>query len=268
MIFDTHIHFNDERIIQNFEKYFNEAIKNNVKLFLCIGYDVESSKKAIELAEKYPEIYAAVGVIPTEHEQYVINNGEKPSTIDEIRELAKSSKKVVAIGEIGLDYYWENAPEIKEKQKIMFKEQIELANELNLPISIHCRNAIQDCFDILKTNRVKNTGIMHCYSGSKEMALEFCKLGYMIAFGGVLTFKNSKESKETILAIDKKYVVFETDAPYLAPAPYRGHLNEPKYICETVKFAADMLNISYEEMQNISLKNSLDILKIKYEDKN
>ena len=268
MIFDTHIHFNDERIIENFDKYFDEAKKQGVNLFLCIGYDVESSKKAIEFAEKYPEIYATVGVIPTEHKQYEIKTGEKASTIDEIRNLALSSKKVIAIGEIGLDYYWENAPEIKEKQKIMFKEQISLANELNLPISIHCRNAIQDCFDILKTCKVKNTGIMHCYSGSKEMAVEFCKLGYKIAFGGVLTFKNSKDSKETLVSIPKENIVFETDAPYLAPVPYRGKLNEPKYIYETVKFASELLNISFEDMQNIALRNSLEILKLNYENQN
>ena len=266
MIFDTHIHFNDERIYQDFDKFFNEALKQGVKRFLCIGYDVESSKLAIKIAEKHEEIYAAIGVIPTEHKQYKLKTSENDGTIDEIRSLAKSSKKVIAIGEIGLDYYWENSPEVKEKQKIMFNEQIELANELNLPISIHCRNAIQDCFDILKAHRVNKTGIMHCYSGSKEMAIEFEKLGYKIAFGGVLTFKNSKDSKETLLNIKKESIVFETDAPYLAPTPYRGKMNEPKYIYETVKYAADMLNISFEEMQNISFKNSLEILNIKYED--
>ncbi|MBQ9265545.1 MAG: TatD family hydrolase [Bacilli bacterium] len=265
MIFDTHIHFNDERIYQDFDKYFSEAIKLGVNRFLCIGYDLESSKLAINLAEKHKEIYAAIGVIPTEHKQYVLKEEGKTSTIDEIRSLAKTSKKVISIGEIGLDYYWENAPEIKEKQKIMFKEQIELANELNLPISIHCRNAIQDCYNVLKENKVKKTGIMHCYSGSKEMAKEFEKLGYKIAFGGVLTFKNSKDSKETLLNIKKESIVFETDAPYLAPTPYRGKMNEPKYICETIKYAAEMLNLTYEEMQNISFKNSLEILNIKYE---
>lgn len=266
MIFDTHIHFNDERIYQDFDKFFNEALKQGVKRFLCIGYDVESSKLAIKIAEKHEEIYAAIGVIPTEHKQYKLKTSENDGTIDEIRSLAKSSKKVIAIGEIGLDYYWENSPEVKEKQKTMFNEQIELANELNLPISIHCRNAIQDCFDILKAHKVNKTGIMHCYSGSKEMAIEFEKLGYKIAFGGVLTFKYSKDSKETLLNIKKESIVFETDAPYLAPTPYRGKMNEPKYIYETVKYAADMLNISFEEMQNISFKNSLEILNIKYED--
>ncbi len=265
MIFDTHIHFNDERVYQNFDKHFNEALESGVKRFLCIGYDVESSKLAIKLAEKYPEIYAAVGIIPTEHKQYELKSEENLGTIEEIRSLAKSSKKVIAIGEIGLDYYWEKAPEIKEKQKIMFKEQIELANELNLPISIHCRDAIQDCFNILKEHKVKKTGIMHCYSGSKEMAKEYEKLGYKIAFGGVLTFKNSKDTKETLLNIKKESIVFETDAPYLAPTPFRGKMNEPKYICETVKFAAEMLNISYQEMQDIALKNSLEILNINYE---
>lgn len=174
----------------------------------------------------------------------------------------KYSSKIKCIGEIGLDYYWENSEEIKSKQKEMFIKQIELANELNLPISIHARNAIQDTFDILKEYKVKNTGIMHCYSGSKEMAKEFIKLGYKIAFGGVLTFKNSKEVKEVITSIDLKDIVFETDAPYLAPTPFRGKVNEPKYIVETVKYAANLLNIEQARLEEITYKNSLEAFKL------
>ena len=139
----------------------------------------------------------------------------------------------------------------------MLLEQINLANELNLPVSIHCRDAVQDFYDFIKIHKINNAGVMHCYSGSKEMAELFIKEGYVIAFGGVLTFKNSRVTKEVIQNIPLDKIVFETDAPYLAPVPYRGKMNEPKYICETVKYAAQLLNISYEEMQNISYNNSV-----------
>ena len=257
MIFDTHIHLNDEVLFKNLDNYLKDALNDGVSSFMCIGYDLESSKKACEIASKYDFIYASIGIIPTEHKSYNENS------INELKELyGKYNSKIKCIGEIGLDYYWENTEEIKNKQKEMFIKQIELANELNLPISIHARNALQDTFDILKEYKVKNTGIMHCYSGSKEMAKEFIKLGYKIAFGGVLTFKNSKEVKEVITSIDLKDIVFETDAPYLAPTPFRGKVNEPKYIVETVKYAANLLNIEQVKLEEITYKNSLEAFKL------
>ena len=257
MIFDTHIHLNDEKLYENLDIYIEEARNCGVSTFMCIGYDLESSIKACEIASKYDFIYASIGFIPTEHLKYSENS------IKDLEELYKKySLKIKCIGEIGLDYYWENNEEIKKKQKQMFKEQIELANRLNLPISIHARNSIQDTFDILKENKVINTGIMHCYNGSKEMAKEFIKLGYKIAFGGVLTFKNSKETKEVISSISLKDIVFETDAPYLAPTPYRGKINEPRYIVETIKYASDLLNVNYEELCKITYNNSKEAFKI------
>lgn len=262
MIFDTHIHLNEERLLENLDVYLNEAIKDGVTKFLCVGWDLESSKKAIELANKYENIYCSIGVIPTEHKQYSLTDSPSP-TIKELEALLPLSNKIVAIGEIGLDYYWEKEDEIKNKQKEMFVEQIELANKYNLPISIHARDSLQDTLDILKTHKVKQSGIMHCYSGSKEMAKEFIKLGYKIAFGGVLTFKNSRVTKEVLSSIPLSSIVFETDAPYLAPTPFRGKLNEPKYIVETVKYAAQSLNIDLEELENLVFHNSLEILHVK-----
>ncbi len=257
MIFDTHIHLNDEKLYQNLDDYIKDAKDAGVDTFMCIGYDLNSSKLACEIASRFDFVYASIGVIPTEHAQYDEN------TIQELEELyIKYKSKIKCIGEIGLDYYWENEESIKEKQKRMFKDQIELANKLDLPISIHARNALQDTFDILKENKVNNTGIMHCYSGSKEMAKEFIKLGYKIAFGGVLTFKNSKEVKDVILSISLKDIVFETDAPYLAPHPYRGKINEPKFIVETVKYASNLLNINYDELCKITYSNSKEVFKI------
>lgn len=267
MIFDTHIHLNDEKFTQDLDKYIREAKEKGVTSFLCVGYDLESSKLAIEIAKKYQGVYAAIGVIPTEHKQYVtLSSRQNEPTIEQIRLLVKNNAQYVkAIGEIGLDYYWEKEDEIKSKQKEMFIEQIELANELNLPVSIHARDSLQDTLDTLKANKVKQAGIMHCYSGSKEMAKEFIKLGYKIAFGGVLTFKNSKESKEVIKSISLEDIVFETDAPYLAPTPYRGKLNEPKFIYQTVKFTSEFLGIEQEKLEAISYSNSCNILHVKNE---
>lgn len=257
MIFDTHIHLNDETLYKNLDKYITEAKENGVTKFLCVGYDLKSSILAVEIAKKYDFVYAAIGAIPTEHKGYKLLDSNDP-TINKLKELyLKNEKYIKAIGEIGLDYYWEKDEPIKEKQKKMLLEQINLANELNLPVSIHCRDAVQDFYDFIKIHKINNAGVMHCYSGSKEMAELFIKEGYVIAFGGVLTFKNSRVTKEVIQNIPLDKIVFETDAPYLAPVPYRGKSNEPKYICETVKYAAELLNISYEEMQNISYSNSI-----------
>ena len=149
MIFDTHIHLNDEVLFKNLDNYLKDALNDGVSSFMCIGYDLESSKKACEIASKYDFVYASIGIIPTEHKSYNENS------INELKELyEKYSSKIKCIGEIGLDYYWENTEEIKSKQKEMFIKQIELANELNLPISIHARNALQDTFDILKEYKV------------------------------------------------------------------------------------------------------------------
>lgn len=256
MIFDTHIHLNDKKIYENLDFYIQDALNKGVKKFLCVGYDLESSKIAIEIANKYHEVYASIGIIPTEYKQY------NDDSFNNLRKLMDKSNKIVAIGEIGLDYYWEKEESVRTLQKKIFIEQIELANELNLPISIHCRDAYKDTLDILKEHTCIKKGIMHCFSGSLESAKEFIKLGYLIAFGGVLTFKNSIKTKEVLKNIDLKDVVFETDAPYLAPTPFRGKINIPSYIVETVKYASSLLNCPKETLEDITYKNSLRILNI------
>lgn len=256
MIFDTHIHLNDKKIYENLDFYIQDALNKGVKKFLCVGYDLESSKIAIEIANKYHEVYASIGIIPTEYKQY------NDDSINNLRKLMNKSNKIVAIGEIGLDYYWEKEESVRTLQKKIFIEQIELANELNLSISIHCRDAYKDTLDILKEHTCIKKGIMHCFSGSLESAKEFIKLGYLIAFGGVLTFKNSIKTKEVLQNIDLKDVVFETDAPYLAPTPFRGKINIPSYIVETVKYASSLLNCPKETLEDITYKNSLRILNI------
>lgn len=263
MIFDTHIHLNDIEYANELDSIINNALNKGIKYFLCVGYDLNSSKRAIEIAEKYDCVFASVGIIPTERKQYDNNS------INKLRKMALQSKKVIAIGEIGLDYYWEKTEEIKGIQKKMFIEQIHLANELNLPLSIHVREAYEDSLKILKENRVANSGIMHCYSGSLEMAKEYIKLGFKIAFGGVLTFKNAKIIKNVLLNIRPEDIVFETDAPYLSPVPYRGKRNLPEYIINTVECAADLLHISIEELEKTTFRNSLKSLHVEtYENKN
>lgn len=261
MIFDTHIHLNDDKY-EDVDTLINNARNKGVTKFLCIGFDVESSKKAIVLAEKYDCVYASVGIIPTEHKQY------NKTTLNELEKLINKSKKVICVGEIGLDYYWEKDDEVKKVQKEMFIKQIKLANKYNLPISIHARDALSDTLEILKECKVLNKGIMHCYSGSLEMAKEFIKLGFKIAFGGVLTFKNSIKTKEVLLGINVEDVVFETDGPYLSPTPYRGKINLPEYIVETVKYAANLLNIEQNKLEEITFNNSCKILHVEnYENK-
>ena len=256
MIFDTHIHLNEPRLLENLDFYLKEAKESGINKFLCVGWDYESSKRAVELANKYEEIYAAIAIMPTEHKSFNNKNFKK------IEELLKTSKKIIAIGEIGLDYYWEKDTKIKEKQKEMFIKHINLANKYNLPVSIHCRDAIQDTFDILKANPVKKTGVMHCFSGSLEMAKEFIKIGYKIAFGGVLTFKNSITTKQVLTSIPLDDVVLETDAPYLAPMPYRGKLNEPKFIKNVAIFASNLLNMDLDKFEEKVYYNSLKIFHV------
>ncbi|MDD4056709.1 MAG: TatD family hydrolase, partial [Bacilli bacterium] len=218
MIIDTHMHIFDDRYQGIIDEVVAEAKANNVGLMIAVGYDYESSLKAIELAHKYDCIYASVGLHPSE----VVK--EKDKSLEWLESLLHENK-VIAIGEIGLDYYWDQS--FKELQKELFAKQIGLAKANNLPIIVHNREATQDCFTILKQNLVP--GVMHCYSSSVEMAHEFTKLGYYLGIGGVVTFKNSKEIKKVVKDIDIQYLLSETDSPYLAPMPYRGKMNRPAY---------------------------------------
>ena len=253
MIFDTHIHLNDDKLYSNLDEYIKAAQEKGVQKFLCVGWDIPSSKKAIQIAHMYPGIvFAAVSIMPTEHRSYNDNS------ILELKELAKDPV-VRAIGEIGLDYYWEKDDEIKEKQKKMFIEQIKLANELNLPISVHCRDAIQDTYDILNSFHVKRKSVLHCYSGSLEMARLFKDLNFAFGFGGTLTYKNNKNAVNTFDNIDLENIVFETDAPYLPPQEHRGKLNKPEYIYKVVLFASNRKNLDIKEMENITSKNAEEI---------
>lgn len=264
MIIDTHMHLYDSKYDGIREDVINDAIKNGVKKMIAIGCDYQTSLKCIELAHKYSFIYCAIGLHPSEvHKEQDLN-------LSWIYELAKD-EKVVAIGEIGLDYYWDKT--YVALQKEMFIKQINIAKELDLPIVVHSRDSINDCYNIMKEYRTE--GVMHCFSSSLEMAKEFTKLGYFLGIGGVVTFKNSKEIKRIVKEIDLKYLVTETDAPYLAPTPHRGHINKPEYLTLIIDEITMLKNenntdnninnkdlISNKDIENTLYNNAIKLFKI------
>lgn len=247
-IFDTHCHFNHDEFYKDADRFLLEAKEHGVQRFLVVGYDKESSLRAVKLAEQHEEMYAAIGFHPTE-----INVTEED--FQTVMNLMKHPK-VVAIGEIGLDYHWVKDPLQREKQKEYFIRQIEIANNNNKPIVVHNRDAMQDCFDILKEHKVTKGGIMHCYSGSVEMAHELIKLNFMIGLGGTVTFLNAKTPKEVAKIIPLTSLVLETDAPYLAPHPHRGETNKPMYIVLVLNEISKIRNISSEELAKITYDNA------------
>lgn len=250
MIIDTHMHIFDERY-ENQEETIKFALENNVKKMIVVGFDKESSLKALELSKKYDFIYLSVGLHPSEVKK------EEDKELIWLKDIL-NNEKVISIGEIGLDYYWDKT--FKEEQKHYFKKQIELAKEYNLPIIVHCRDAVQDCFDILKDSNVK--GVMHCYSGSLEMAKEFIKRGYYLGIGGVVTFKNAIEIKRVVEEIDINFLLSETDSPYLTPVPFRGKLNQPAYTKYVVEEIAKIKNLPMEKVEETLEENTKRLFNI------
>jgi len=256
MLFDSHAHLNSERFDEDRDELIKSLREKNVELVLNPGADIETSKSSIELAKKYDFIYAAVGVHP--HDVGELNN----SDINVLRELATSNNKVVAIGEIGLDYYYDNSP--REVQKEWFKKQIELANELKLPIIVHDRDAHGDTFEIIKNTKSPEIGcVLHCYSGNVELAKEYVKIGCYISIPGTVTFKNNKKTIEVVKEIPLEWLLIETDSPYMAPVPNRGKRNDPSM----VQFVADKIaqekGISYEKVCKVTKENAKRLFNIK-----
>ena len=253
-LFDTHSHYNDEKFENDREEIILETYKSGVTKFVCAGYNVKSSEMANAIASKYDFIYSICGISPNDLDDYNSEN------INKIKELAQD-KKCVAIGEIGLDYYWEK--EKKEIQKKLFIEQIEMANELKLPIVIHSRDAVQDTIDILKSHKVDKTGIFHCCQLNKFLVEEALKLGFYISFAGPVTFKNSKNAEEIVNIVPIDRILIETDSPYLAPEPVRGTRNDCRNIKYTAKKIAEFRGISEEELARATYENAKRIFEIK-----
>lgn len=253
MLFDTHAHLNDERFDEDRAKLIMSLKSNGVGACCEIGYDLESSKRAVSLAEKYDFIYAACGVHPHDTQ----NLCEKD--MESLKKLLENSK-VVALGEIGLDYYYDNSE--RDKQRKWFDRQLKLADEIKKPVVIHTRDAMADTIDILKANP-NNTGIIHCYSGSKESAKILLDMGYYISFAGPLTFKNASTALEVAKYVPCDRFLIETDSPYLAPVPYRGKRNCPVYVAEVAKKLAQIKEKSFEDIADLSFENAKRVYRIK-----
>ncbi len=245
-LLDSHAHYNDEKFDDDRDTIIKEAYNSGITTIINAGYSLESSKKAIEIANQYKFMYATVGVSPNDIEDL------KENYIEDIEELAKSYK-VVAIGEIGLDYYWNK--ENKEKQKEIFMEQIKLANKLDLPIVIHTREAVMDTIDILKKIECKKRGVFHCCPLNRELVKEALKLGFYISFAGPVTFKNSKNTAEIINLVPIERILIETDSPYLSPEPVRGTRNDSRNVKYIAQKIADIKGLTIEEVAKQMHKN-------------
>ena len=253
---DSHCHLNDEAFLGDIEGSIKRAFDADVSLLCVIGWDVESSRRAIEIAHGHEGVYAMVGIHPENLD------GVNDASVLEIAELAKD-EKVIAIGEIGLDYHWFKDQKDHENQKRWFREQILLANKIGLPISIHAREALGDTLELLKETKPEHGGVLHCYSGSPEMIGEFAKLGLYFGFDGPITFKNAKTPKESVLACPIERILSETDSPYMAPTPNRGKRNEPAYIPLIVGEMAKIKGIDPKEMEQKIAENFARLFHVK-----
>ncbi|MBQ3414071.1 MAG: TatD family hydrolase [Clostridia bacterium] len=255
--FDSHAHLNDEKFNEDRENIIKSIKENDITKFVSAGYSLESSRFAIELGKKYDFIYPTCGISPNDIPQ---TEEELWKELEQIEELLKTEDKIVAVGEIGLDYYWNI--ENKNLQKLAFIEQIKLANKYNLPIQIHTREAVMDTIQILKENEVMKKGIFHCCPLNRELVKEALKLGFYISFAGPVTFKNSKNANEIIEMVPIEQMLIETDSPYLAPEPVRGTRNIPinvKYIAQKI---ADVKKVDINVIAKNTYKNATKIFEL------
>ena len=250
--FDSHSHYNDEKFDEDREKIIEETYNSGVTKFIVAGYNIESSKKAIGISKNYKFSYSICGISPNDIPQ---NEQELWKNIDEIYEIVKQNKQnVVAIGEIGLDYYWNK--ENKDIQKQAFIAQIEIANKLDLPIVIHSRDAYIDTIDVVRTHEVKRKGVFHCCQLNQELVRQALELGYYISFAGPITFKNSKNAEEIVKMVPIEKMLIETDSPYLSPEPFRGRRNDSRNVKYVAQKVAEFKNINIEEVARITYQNA------------
>lgn len=246
-LFDTHCHLNDKAYSEDFVEVLSRARAAGVEELLVVGCDLASSEEAIKLAEENHGIYAAVGFHP--HEAAMVS-------ADDLSRLEKllTHKKVVALGEIGLDYYYDHSP--REIQRKLFAQQLAIAERMNKPVIIHAREAHADILQVLKDAGKNCRGVMHCYSGSAELTREYLNLNMYIAIGGPVTFTNAKKLPEVIKKIPAKRLLIETDSPYLTPHPFRGQRNEPAYLVRTALRISEILEVNPEEIANLTRTNA------------
>lgn len=252
MYFNTHTHLNSEELYTNRNEYIQRALKSGVEYIVVAGYNLESSYRAVEIAHEYPFVYATVGISPND----CLNTSD--NDLHEI-EVLLQDPCVVALGEIGLDYYWDDVP--RDKQKDVFLKQIDIAKKHDKPIVIHARDAYEDTYDILK--ETAHRGIMHCYSGSVQMAKRYIDIGFEISLAGPVTFKNAKVPKDVAVNIGIDHLMIETDCPYLTPHPFRGKLNEPANVVYIAQEIAKLKNMEIEDIARITTFNAKRMFGIK-----
>lgn len=248
MIFETHAHYDDEAFDEDRNVLLSSMQDNEIGFIVNVGANLKSTVASIQLAERYPFVYAAAGVHPNETAE--LNEG----TFAWLREQCLH-KKVVAVGEIGLDYYWDEPS--REIQKTWFARQLELARDIRKPVIIHSRDAAKDTYDIMAAHNASGIGgVVHCFSYSAEMAQEYVKMGFYIGVGGVVTFKNGKKLKEVVEAVPVERILLETDSPYLAPEPNRGKRNSSLNIPYIAQKIAEIKGMTYEEVVTMTEKNA------------
>ena len=257
--FDSHSHYNDEKFDEDREQIINDTYNAGITKFVCAGYNIKSSLDSLELSKKYDFIYSICGISPNDIPQ---TEQELWKSLDEITKIVQNnkSKKLVAIGEIGLDYYWNK--ENKGLQEQAFIKQIELANKLELPIVIHSRDASVDTINIIEENKVNKAGIFHCCQQNQEMIKNALRLGYYISLAGPVTFKNAKNSADIIQMIPMDKLLIETDSPYLAPEPNRGKRNDCRNVKYVAQRIADVKGITLEEVAKVTYENAMRIFEI------
>lgn len=253
MIWDTHAHLDDEQFDMDRDEVIQRARDVGITNIVNIGHTEENSRNAVEIASEYPFIYATVGIHPHDAKDCTESTWE-------LMERLAQNPKVVAIGEIGLDYYRDLSP--RDIQRKVFIRQLELANQLRLPIVIHNRDAHGDILQIVKKHPPEEGGVFHSYSGSWEMARELLAMGFYLSFSGPLTYKNARHSVEVAAKVPKDRFVVETDCPYLTPVPYRGKRNEPAYVREVLEKVAELKGIPFEEAARLSSGNAKRLFRI------
>lgn len=250
MIFETHAHYDDERFDEDRDILIEKLFRENICNIINVGASIESTKTTIALAKKYENMYAAAGVHPSDIA------GLNEETLAWLKEQTKDPK-VIAVGEIGLDYYWDKEEEVQKAQRYWFAQQMGLARESQLPVIIHSRDAAEDTMRVMKEVHAEEIpGVIHCYSYSPEMAKEFIKMGYYIGVGGVVTFKNAKKLKETVMQIPLERILLETDSPYMAPEPHRGSRNDSGNLVYVAEKIAELRGITAKEVENATLANA------------
>ena len=255
MIFDTHAHYDDEAFSEDREELIGKLNENGIRYVVNIGTCRETCEQTIRLTEKYPFFYGAIGVHPSDIAEFDENE------LLWLKEQA-GREKIIAIGEIGLDYYWDKEPEIQEKQREGFIRQLALAKELGLPAAVHSREAAKDTLDIIKAHGQGLGGVIHCYSYHAQDALKYVEMGYYIGVGGVITFKNAHKLREVVEAVPIERIVLETDCPYLAPEPYRGKRNSSLNLPCVVERIAEIKGLTPSEIEEITFQNAVDMYRI------